>query len=287
MTDERYVPWSNDFCTGYEHIHRYVLAKQYVSGKRVLDLACGEGYGSYMLATTAADVVGVDINDEVIAHANEIYKKSNLSFIAGEMTQVLFHDDFTFDVIVCFEALEHIDKQEELLHEIKRLLRPDGIFIVSTPNKPVYSENGTRQNPFHLKELDLNQFQKLLKNKFRHVLLYGQKTYACSKIFPLANGEASPSHSLHQVTEHLVKKKSNGFELVAEEDPLPRYFIAIGSDGPIAPSEAPSYLADISIRNGYVKWEIPDDPRLGNSSILRSAYLKIKSKYDTLFNLSS
>ncbi|MHB1949670.1 MAG: class I SAM-dependent methyltransferase [Gammaproteobacteria bacterium] len=250
-TDERYVPWSDDLCTGYEHVHRYLLAQKYVQGLKVLDLASGEGYGSWLLSHSAAKVIGIDISDESIHHANEVYKKSNLTYIPGSIINIPIHEDNSFDVITCFEALEHIIEHEQLLKEVTRLLKPNGQFIVSTPNKPVYSENGTRQNPYHLKELDFAEFEDLLKTSFKNVFFYGQKSYATSKIFPIDN-------STNAINEHLVLKDNTSFSVSNTEDELPRYFIAIASNEVINDKNNKSYLIDISERSGYIKWEYPE-----------------------------
>lgn len=249
-TDERYVPWSDDLCTGYEHIHRYLLAQQYVEGLKILDLASGEGYGSWLLSQSAALVIGVDISEECIHHAIKMYENNNLSYLIGSIINIPIEEREIFDVIVCFEALEHIVEHEELLKEVKRLLKPDGLFIVSTPNKPVYSENGMRQNPYHLKELDFPDFENLLKKDFQNVLFYGQKSYASSKIYPI-------NHSGNQICDHLILKDKNNFSISATEDSLPRYFIALASNKQI-PESNKSYLVDISERKGYIKWEHPE-----------------------------
>ena len=259
QTDERYVPWSDDLCTGYEHIHRYLLAQRYAAGKKVLDLACGEGYGSYFLSQTAKSVLGVDISTESVTHAQETYKRPNLAFCTGSIIAVPPEAGNAFDVIVCFEALEHIAEQDELLAEVKRLLTPGGMFIVSTPNKPVYSEQGTRQNPYHVKELDFSEFEVLLRQSFEHLTFYGQKTYAASKIFPIH----TPSVGIE---ERRIDQQLHGFVEEKEEEQHPRYFIAVASNLDSVSSVNTSYLTDVSSRSGYVKWEHPQVDALTQDS---------------------
>src|SRR5262245_17277167 len=133
-TGERFLPWLAESAIAYEHLHRYAYAASLVAGKRVLDLASGEGYGSKMLAESASLVIGVDIDENCVRHATARYGSGTLHFVSGSITAIPIHGD-PFDVIVCFEAIEHIEDQERLLAEVQRLLRPDGIFIVSTPNK--------------------------------------------------------------------------------------------------------------------------------------------------------
>src|SRR5262245_6359687 len=159
-TGERFLPWIRESTIAYEHLHRYAYAATLVSHKRVLDLACGEGYGAKMLAATATSVVGIDIDETVIRHATEKYSTANLTFTAGSITDVPLHDNHSFDVIVCFEAIEHIDAHEAMLLEVKRLLKEDGLFILSTPNKAVYRNQSTEENRFHVKELYFEEFRE-------------------------------------------------------------------------------------------------------------------------------
>src|ERR1700752_4782643 len=146
-TGERYLPWLEEAAIGYEHLHRYAYSTQFVQNKRVLDLACGEGYGSYLLAKSAKSVVAIDIDENSIKHARNKYIKQNIEFKVGSVTEVPIAGEHLFEVIVCFEALEHIEDHQKLLSEMKRLLTPDGIFIVSTPNKTVYTDEPQYNNP--------------------------------------------------------------------------------------------------------------------------------------------
>src|SRR5438105_2987107 len=117
-TGERFLPWIKESTIAYEHLHRYAFASTLVEGKRVLDLASGEGYGSNMLAASAATVTGIDIDESVVRHAAGKYGRKNLQFIPGSITAVPIPDDHSFDAIVCFEAIEHIEDQEKLLGEV-------------------------------------------------------------------------------------------------------------------------------------------------------------------------
>ena len=131
---ERFLPWMEDALINYEHLHRYRTAKEFVKGKEVLDLACGEGYGSYMLAEAADEVVGVDINEDAIRHASSTYTRDNLTFLISSIVEVTaIPGSDLFDAIIFFEALEHVEEQDKVMTEVKRLLKNDGIFIVSTP----------------------------------------------------------------------------------------------------------------------------------------------------------
>src|SRR5215813_7713768 len=108
-TGERFLPWIRQSTIAYEHLHRYIYASMLVKDKRVLDLACGEGYGSKILSAAAASVLGIDIDEKVIRHASEKYGCDHLRFISGSIAAVPIHDDHSFDVITCFEAIEHVE----------------------------------------------------------------------------------------------------------------------------------------------------------------------------------
>ena len=164
-TGERFVPWAREPAVAYEHLHRYLWASGLARDKRVLDLASGEGYGAEILSREAAFVCGVDADETAVRHASEKYRCPNLQFLQGALTDVPIPEANNFDLVVCFEAIEHIREHEELIREVKRLLKPGGIFIVSTPNKEIYRE-GEPPNPFHVKELSFGEFDGLLSRSF-------------------------------------------------------------------------------------------------------------------------
>ena len=224
-TGERYVPWLGEPSIGYEHIHRYALASLYVRGKRVLDLASGEGYGSHMLSETAEWVVGIDCDETSIRHANGKYAKANLEFIVGSILDLPFRGQHCFDVIVCFEAIEHVEDHESLFREVKRLLTKEGLFLASTPDKKTYSDEPDFHNPFHLKELYVDDFQKLFARYFTNTVFLGQRLYGTSTMWPLA---PVPSR---QHSEFFIARESGEFAVVDKGEPSPLYVIAAGSDG--------------------------------------------------------
>ena len=163
FTGERYIPTEQGRIR-LEHYHRYALVQSIVAGKDVLDLACGEGYGSASIATIASSVVGVDISNEAVAHASSQYVKPNLKFIQGSAIDLEFEEN-SFDVVVSFETIEHLSEQAQMLSEIHRVLRPNGCLVISSPNRPVYSEESGVFNEHHVKELDFKGFNELLRAK--------------------------------------------------------------------------------------------------------------------------
>ncbi len=250
LTGERYMPEMEPGIIHYEHLHRYKFAKEFVKDKAVLDLACGEGYGSFLLSSSAKKVLGIDIDSETIKHASLKYLKDNLKFISGSMTNIPLSGEKIFDIIVCFEAVEHIKEQEQFIKEVKRLVKEDGILIISTPNTYIYSQKSDYnifKNPFHLKEMGYEKFSGLLKNNFKEVFIYGQKVYPASNIFPIFS-----SNNLSGITEYHIEKYPSGhkkdkeFSFVGHNKKEAVYFIALASDNPISGLKLSSYLTDIS-----------------------------------------
>jgi len=241
-TGERYVPWADKYMVAYEHLHRYGFAKDFVKDKKVLDLASGEGYGSFILSETAESVIGIDIDDLCIRHASSKYLKDNLKFIKGSVTQIPIEENHTFDVIVCFEILEHIEGHEELMQEVKRLIKSDGVFIVSTPNKYIYSDQRNYHNPFHVKELYLEDFRKYLSDNFTYNYIYGLKVFPCSNIFPLFKNSSCSR-------DFVIENGSNNeFFFLAVEEKIAPYLIAVASDADFSSDRiiGNSYLIDQS-----------------------------------------
>jgi ubiquinone/menaquinone biosynthesis C-methylase UbiE len=239
-TGERFLPWMDDDLIYYEHFHRYIFATYLVKGKTVLDLACGEGYGGHMLAKIANSVIGIDINKNIIEHASTKYQTDNLAFIQGSILQIPLNEKIKFDVIVCFEAIEHIENHDKLLSEVNRILKNDGIFIVSSPDRKLFSDNNNYVNPYHKKELYFEEFDELLKKHFRHYKIFGQNVYGTSNIW-----EISPS--IHPVVKEIIIKKRKGdFVFSESKNKKSRFFIGIASNIALDEKLANSILTDIS-----------------------------------------
>jgi len=224
FTGERFIPWMEGAQIHYEHLHRYAFASQFVKGKKVLDLASGEGYGSSLLSKEADTVVGVDIDGDAVEHARNKYSTQNLEFLQGTILEIPITGNNKFDVIVCFEAIEHVEEHEKLLSEVKRLLKKDGLFIVSSPNKKTYSDEICYNNPFHKKELYFNDFKNLLNKYFRSFIFFGQKVYDTSNIWLL------PPFQCSSYKEFVIEKQKNEFYFSDVDKKIPLYFIAIASD---------------------------------------------------------
>ena len=145
----------------YIHLNRYAFARPFCEGTRILDAACGQGYGSYLMKTWGAkEVTGIDIDAAAIAQASALFREDGLHYLQHTVEQLPF-PDASFDVVVSFETIEHIDKPDAFLKEIKRVLRPGGIVVISCPNDNYYYQNDCTKNPSHKAEYTYFQFKEL------------------------------------------------------------------------------------------------------------------------------
>jgi len=215
-TGERFIPGMGGVIKK-EHLHRYFLARQICAGLDVLDAACGEGYGSAMLAEVARSVVGVDIDAATVAHANAKYALENLRFAQGDCARLPLKDD-SVDLVVSFETIEHHDRHEEMMREIRRVLRPGGVLLISSPNRPEYDKTLSEPNPFHVKELDFEEFAQLLRRHFANMAFYAQRVVSGSLIVPYGHDEGGFADF-----EEGGKAYSPGLS-------SPIYFVALASD---------------------------------------------------------
>jgi SAM-dependent methyltransferase len=184
FTGERYVPGTVGEIA-HEHWHRYAFARGFVAGRRVLDVACGEGYGSALLGETAAEVTGVDIDADTLGHARAAYaERRSVRFVEGSAAALPL-GDASVDVVVSFETIEHLPAvdQPRMLAEFARVLTDDGLLIVSSPNRPEYSEARNYVNPFHLHELDRDELVRLLAPHFPVQRWHRQRRYLGSALW--------------------------------------------------------------------------------------------------------
>jgi len=169
---ERIVPDETEPGIVAIHLKRYEFARQFCAGRDVLDAGCGVGYGSAYVGETARRVVGVDIDAEAVAYARARYAAPNVEFLEADVTALPFGGE-SFDVACAFEAIEHVSEPERLVAELRRVVRADGVCVVSTPRV----EHTTREssNPFHAVELAPDDLARILHSRFDDVELYGQR----------------------------------------------------------------------------------------------------------------
>lgn len=199
-----------------DHLHRYAIAATYTAGKTVLDIASGEGYGTNLLAQNASFAYGVDIDAATIANAKRKYQKQNLQFSVGSADKMPM-DDHSVDIVVSFETLEHHDKHEEMMREVKRVLKPGGLMLLSTPDKLYYTDKRNFKNEFHVKELYKNEFTDLVSGHFKNVQMLNQ-TYI--------NGISM----IREDDDQKMPIYSGNFSNVILPEINPFYLIALASD---------------------------------------------------------
>lgn len=192
------LPWHKKRLVD-EHMIRYRFASSYVKGKTVIDLACGVGFGCEMLSQNAQSVIGVDINSEAIMYAQKHYLDKNIEYVKYDVTKTPF-PKHSADVITSFETVEHLVDEKLFIKEVRRLLKPNGTFIISTPNV----EFSVGANPYHVREYNLSECLTLLKD-FKSVKLYGQRKvntslFTIMKKFPAISSFRPWEHvNIHQL----------------------------------------------------------------------------------------
>ena len=185
--DEHFIPGSSRI-TEIESFHRYHAAAALCSNCRVLDAASGEGYGAAILAESAAHVTGIDRNETLIQDAAVKYPRENLTFTAGDVTALPFQDG-VFDRVISFETIEHLEDQRKFLSELRRVLKAEGVLILSSPNKTPFRARNTQENPYHINELEQTTLLELLREYFPNLTVCAQDAFYNSVIS--AQGDSS------------------------------------------------------------------------------------------------
>lgn len=224
FTGERMVPQLRGEI-GLEHLHRYAIAynlAERLRSRDILDIASGEGYGSNYLSKNH-NVTGVDIDARSITHAKAKYSRP--TFLVGSADQIPVGDK-SIDMVVSFETLEHHTKHDEMMQEVKRVLRPDGVLVISCPNKKVYTDLEGMQNPYHPKELYRNEFEDLLGRFFSYIALYGQRIMTVSTIWDTDSDGSSTLDGISYREDDGIEKQIDPF-ITHQYD---KYMIGVGSD---------------------------------------------------------
>jgi 2-polyprenyl-3-methyl-5-hydroxy-6-metoxy-1,4-benzoquinol methylase len=250
-TGERMVPGKVDPETFWEHVYRYRFARPYVRGRRVLDIACGEGYGSKgMLMAGARSVIGVDVSVDAVAHAKATY---GVDARMGNAENIPV-DDGSVDVVVSFETIEHLPNPLRFIDKCARVLSRQGVLVISTPNSDVYGRGG---NEFHCSEMTELEFTTALRRRFLAIALYSQSvTWAKSgtvRSWASSNSSKSGSYcmvkrilgrncewerTIARATAHELIQKRNTLahqlfcpwsirRRLPQSDERPKYFVAV------------------------------------------------------------
>lgn len=230
--------------TTVEHLHRYAVACDLAKNKVVADIACGEGYGSYLLSKIAVSVTGIDIDPNTIETATEKYKKANLNFLKGDVNAIPLKDQ-SIDLLVSFETLEHVSDHELLLKEFKRILKPEGVLVLSTPDRKYYSDIPKFNNPNHVRELYAQDFYNLMSANFKSIMFLKQNAFFSSIIVNEQNSDQ-------------IQFYEGSFEQLASTSLIPLYQICIASQAQI-----PS--VPTSIFSGKKTWDKALKERMNKS----------------------
>jgi 2-polyprenyl-3-methyl-5-hydroxy-6-metoxy-1,4-benzoquinol methylase len=173
-----------------DHLGRYEFANQYINqNDKVLDIACGIGYGSFIMAKSndEVSVTGVDISPQAVEYANKFYKKTNNCFIEANCLTVEFEAK-SFDTVVSFETIEHLDQDEFFVKRVYDFLKPGGTFICSTQNQDVLPYDSKRF-PYHVKHYTVNEMKSILeKSGFYVKNLFSQHRRNSKAVSPDTEG---------------------------------------------------------------------------------------------------
>jgi O-antigen biosynthesis protein len=215
-----------------EHRGRYLWSAQLASGLDVLDAGCGAGYGTHVLAAAGARrAVGMDISEEAIEHARTVTPPSKTcEFVLGDLHSLPFEQG-EFDLVVCFEAIEHVTDQAQVIGELRRVLRPEGVMVLSSPNRDIYPPG----NPHHTHEFTPHELERVLLEHFANVELYRQSPWLGAAILDDEQSRAhGPDAPLTLPTVKIVS--------VAPGEEM--FTIALASDGPLPQPEALALLGE-------------------------------------------
>lgn len=217
---ERFVPGADPDSEAL-HFHRYLALLDVVQGRDVLDIASGEGFGAWFMHHAAQSVTGVDVSAEAVHHSQERYGNERLRFLQGDCSAIPIEDQ-SVDVVVSLETIEHILDHQGFLSEVRRVLRPNGVFIVSTPDKEGYGASLDQANPFHAKELTQQEFCDLIGANFSNFAIYDQGLKLVSVLWPKEETELADQPWIDFTGPELVHSKTVTNPVIQ---------IAVASDG--------------------------------------------------------
>jgi GT2 family glycosyltransferase/glycosyltransferase involved in cell wall biosynthesis/SAM-dependent methyltransferase len=250
-TGERCVPWAPDVQVIYEHYHRYLWAARLVESRRVLDLGSGEGFGAAILAGSAQRVLGVDVDALTVEHSSLNYAGPNLKFELGTALDLSAYEEGSFDAVVAFEIIEHVRDHETVLAQITRLLSDEGILVISTPDRRMYSRASAQANPFHEHELGLDEFVELLERHFPHVAGWGQRTITGSHMTGLTGDAHAGMHEGAAEASFYIERAAEEWRIAG--DPAALYCVAVAAKAALPAIARSSTLADCGLELMRVK----------------------------------
>jgi ubiquinone/menaquinone biosynthesis C-methylase UbiE len=240
-----------------EHMGRYKSVINAVSGKVVLDIASGSGYGSYELAKSASRVIGVDVDQDAIDYAKAKYKKSNLKFVKSDGLRIPL-DDNSVDIVVSMETIEHIEDDEAFIAELHRVMKPSGLAVISTPNDRAYPKG----NHFHYREYEKDKLVALIKSKFKNVKMYYQTIDLAASI--ISEDQLESEYEGSVLTARTIKRSA--------EDCV--YFIAVASN-----SKLPENIIDKNVMLSELFSHLKEQQRVKDINLLNQIANSKKYKF--------
>jgi ubiquinone/menaquinone biosynthesis C-methylase UbiE len=253
FTAERMIPEENKGEVVWaEHYIRYIFSEQFIKGKTVLDIACGSGYGSHYLVSKGARwVFGVDISKNAIRYARRKYSHRNIEYLVGDCEAIPLSNNLV-DVVIAFEIIEHVKNYKKFLKEIKRVLKPNGLLVLSTPNKRVFPKG----NPFHTREFSLAELESQLSKYFRNVKFLFQHNWFSSSIM-------NKNVIEKEDWQGTFSKKFKLFKFGQERATKGLYFIVLGSNKDL-PESFDNYLSVFSPTIDFVSKFVSLDQKAGS-----------------------
>lgn len=245
----------------YESIHRYTLSSEFVAGKNVLDIGAGEGYGSRILAQAATLVIAVDHDKDTVERAKRDYPAiRNLRFVQGSWIALPVRDH-SIDVVISFDPIEYSRSHDELLVEIKRVLRPNGLLLFSTMNRTIVSSSSSKSYSPTVKSKNYAELMQLLRRHFSNVVCYAQRSNTASFIYPYDTGHDISRFQFVPLLQEIASPMNIygmavSFFITASNDvlPAPDQLVSVHSDLTTSPDGFALYTLMEQLSQLYAEW---------------------------------
>lgn len=212
----------------------YRFAKRYVAGKSVINVGSeGVVYGTQLLSETAKCVVGLTDSSEALRLATTVHSAPNTSYREADLPELPYPED-SFDAAIAIAVVENLERPEDFVAELKRVLRQDGILIISTPDKQAYSNDRNYRDLIHRRGMYIPMFREMLEQHFGHVSLYRQGAVAGGLIFPFTNELVAASVESMQ--------SSSTRTTFGTKPPITHFVVAVCSDSEVPQEDGAPYL---------------------------------------------
>lgn len=177
-TEERVIPEKIDTTEDYliylRHFFAYNSSKKLINkDDLILEIGCGEGYGTSFVSGSCREIIGLDVEERIIDHASNKYSSTNCTFKSYSGNKIPY-DDNAFDVVITFQTIEHIENDRSFILDVHRVLKKDGMLILTTPNRQIRLKPGQKPwNKFHMREYTIKDLNALLQGVFKEINIKG------------------------------------------------------------------------------------------------------------------